>query len=76
MRRTVALMALAALSWSQMVALRCYMGAPTPMLEATPRTFASVHPAGDSAHRSVNSVHYASAPAHHTTTYQPGRGAS
>ena len=34
MRRTIALFALAALSWSQLVALRCDMGAPTPVLEA------------------------------------------
>ena len=34
MRRTVAVFALAALSWSQLVALRCDMGAPTSMLEA------------------------------------------
>ena len=34
MRRTVAVFALAALSWSQGVALSCDMGAPVPMLEA------------------------------------------
>ena len=33
MRRTVAVFALAALCWSQLVALRCDMGAPVPMLE-------------------------------------------
>ena len=47
MRRTVAVFALAALSWSQLVALRCDMGAPVPMLEAGPRTFASAHAGGD-----------------------------
>lgn len=46
MRRTVAVFALAALSWSQLVALRCDMGASTPMLEAGPRTFGSVHASG------------------------------
>ncbi len=43
MRRTAALLALAALSWSQLAALRCDMGASTPMLEAGPRTIASAH---------------------------------
>ncbi|MDE0358234.1 MAG: hypothetical protein OXN92_10970 [Gammaproteobacteria bacterium] len=47
MRRTVAVFALAALSWSQLVALRCDMGASAPMFDAAPRTFASVHAAGD-----------------------------
>ena len=47
MRRTAAVFALAALSWSQLVALRCDMGAPVPMLEAGAHTFASVHAAGD-----------------------------
>ena len=38
MRRTAALLALAALSWSQVAALRCDMGAPAPMLDAGART--------------------------------------
>ena len=33
MRRAVAVFALATLSWSQLVALSCDMGAPTPMLD-------------------------------------------
>jgi len=34
MRRAVAVFALATLSWSQLVALSCDMGAPAPMLDA------------------------------------------
>lgn len=58
MRRTAALFALAALSWSQLAALRCDMGAPTPMLDATPRAFASVHPAGDLSHGAGDPGHH------------------
>ena len=47
MRRAVAVFALATLSWSQLVALSCDMGAPVPMLEAGARTFASAHAGGD-----------------------------
>ena len=54
MPRIVAVFALAALSWSQLAALRCDMGAPTPMLDAGPRTLASAHPAGDPAHRHLS----------------------
>ena len=54
MRRTAAVFALAALTWSQLVALRCDMGAPVPMLDATPRTFASAHAAGDPAHHATH----------------------
>ncbi len=58
MRRTAALFALAALSWSQLAALRCDMGASTPMLEATPRAFTSVHPAGDQPHGAGGAAHH------------------
>ena len=45
MRRAAALLALTALSWSQLAGFRCDMGAPTPMLDAASRTLAHAHPA-------------------------------
>lgn len=66
MRRTVAVFALAALSWSQLVALRCDMGAPVPMLDAGPRALASAHAASDlDRHASGPTHQHASPPAGH-----------
>lgn len=71
MRRSAALFALAALSWSQLAAVHCDMGASTPMLDAAPRTFASAPMAGDPAHRTGDPDPHASALAHHDPTRQP-----
>ncbi len=71
MRRTAALLALAALSWSQVAALRCDMGAPAPMLDAGARTFASAYTAGDLAHGTGDPARHASGPAHHALAHPP-----
>ncbi|MCY4647153.1 MAG: hypothetical protein OXE73_09780 [Gammaproteobacteria bacterium] len=47
------------------------MGAPTPMLEAGPRTIASAHPASDPAHDAGDPGRPASSPAHHGSAPQP-----
>ena len=67
MRRTVAVFALAALSWSQLVALRCDMGAPAPLLEAGPRALAYAHAAGDLDRQVSGRTHQPAPPAtgHH-----------
>lgn len=72
MRRTAAVFALAALTWSQLVALRCDMGAPVPMLDAAPRTFAAAHAGGDPTHRSSVPDPHVSGPGHHGPAHQPG----
>ena len=71
MRRTVAVFALAASSWSQLVALRCDMGASVPTLDAAPRTLASAPPAGDPAYPSGHSAPHARGPAHHESPRRP-----